>query len=148
MTRMIVLSLTLGLLATFTLPTLTQETIPPKAKFKAKTIQWLAPVSDLLIISEAKERYALHLHLPVPAIEKEGTGNERQLLLFPYVYEAVLQQRFITMLSHKIAFGTNRYDEGRNQGEKKEDRPKRGVFVATQKFIILMRLHQNDKKSG
>ena len=125
MTQRIVLLL--GFLVIFTSPVLVQEKekTPAPAKFKAKTIQWTTHNEGLAIESEAGEKYILHLGLPYPAMEKMSAGNERRLLLFPYAYEAVLQQRFIAMLLHKIAFSTNKYDRGQDQGEKKEDRPKR-----------------------
>ena len=125
MTQRIVLLL--GFLVIFTSPVLVQEKekTPAPAKFKAKTIQWTTHNGGLAIESEAGEKYILHLGLPFPAMEKMSAGNERRLLLFPYAYEAVLQQRFIAMLLHKIAFSTNKYDRGQDQGEKKEDRPKR-----------------------
>jgi hypothetical protein len=111
----------------FTSPILVQEKekTPAPAKFKVKTLQWTARNAELAIESEAGEKYISHLGLlpyPGPAMEKIGAGNERRLLLFPYDYEAVLQQRFISMLSHEIAFSTNKYDGSQGQ---KEDRPKR-----------------------
>ena len=114
----------------FTSPILVQEKekTPAPAKFKVKTLQWTARNAELAIESEAGEKYISHLGLlpyPGPAMEKIGAGNERRLLLFPFDYEAVLQQRFIAMLSHEIAFSSNKYDRGRDQDEKKEDRPKR-----------------------
>ncbi len=121
------IALLLGSLFIFTSPILVQEKekTPAPAKFKVKTIQWTTHNVGLAIESEAGEKYILHLGLPFPAMEKMSAGNERRLLLFPYDYEAVLQQRFIAMLSHVIAFSTNKYDRSWDQGEKKEDRPKR-----------------------
>ncbi len=121
------IALLLGFLLILTSPVLVQEKekTPAPAKFKAKTIQWTNYDGGLAIESEAEEKYILHLCLPFPAMEKMSAGNERRLLLFPYAYEAVLQQRFIAMLLHKIAFSTNKYDRNQDQGEKKEDRPKR-----------------------
>ncbi len=123
------IALLLGFLLILTLPALVQEKekTPVPAKFKVKTLQWITRTAELAIESEAGEKYILHLSLlfPGPAMERVGTGNERRLLLFPFDYEAVLQQRFIAMLLHKIAFSTNKYDRSQDQGEKKEDRPKR-----------------------
>ena len=119
--------LLLGFLIIFTSPILVQEKekTPAPAKFKIKTLQWTARNTELAIESEAGEKYISHLGLlsyPGPAMEKIGAENERRLLLFPFDYEAVLQQRFIAMLSHQIAFSTNKYDGSQGQ---KEDRPKR-----------------------
>ena len=118
------IALLLGFLLILTSPVLVQEKekTPVPAKFKAKTIQWTTRSIELAIESEAGEKYISHLGLlyPGPAMEKMDMGK-RRLLLFPYDYEAVLQQRFIAMLSHVIAFSTNKYDRGQDQ---KEDRPK------------------------
>ncbi len=121
------IALLLGFLLILTSPVLVQEKekTPAPAKFKTKTIQWTTRSGRLAIESGAGEKYISHLGLPFPAMEKMSAGNERRLLLFPYAYEAVLQQRFIAMLSYEIAFSTNKYDRSRDQGEKKEDRPKR-----------------------
>ncbi len=118
------IALLLGSLLIFISPVLVQEKekTPAPAKFKAKTIQWTTHNGGLAIESEAGEKYISHLGLPFPAMEKMSAGNERRLLLFSYAYEAVLQQRFIAMLSHEIAFSTNKYDGSQGQ---KEDRPKR-----------------------
>lgn len=126
MARMIVLLL--GSLFIFASPTLIPEKMPATAKFKAKFIQWVAREGGLTIISETGEHYYIHLGSLLPTMEKTNTSteNEHRLLLFPYAYEAVLQQRFIAMLSHQIAFSTNKYDRRQqDQGDKKEDRPKR-----------------------
>ncbi len=122
--RLVLLIGSLIILATPLLAQEREEKTPARAKFKVKTLQWTARNGELAIGSETGEKYISHLGLlfPGPAMEKVGNGNERRLLLFPFDYEAVLQQRFIAMLAHEIAFSTNKYD--RDQGQK-EDRPKR-----------------------
>jgi hypothetical protein len=102
-----------------------QEEAPAQSKFSIKTVQLLAKDSDIVIVTEAKEKYILHLHPPFPAVEKESKERERRLLLFSSAYEAVLQQRFLELLISKIVFSTSAYDKRQNQENKDGSRPKR-----------------------
>lgn len=123
MTRRIVLLL--GLLVAFALPTPAQEMTPAQAKFRAKTIQLFAKNELLVVVSEAGEKYTTYLHVLLPTMKKGDEKDGYQLLPFGNAYEVVLLRRVIALFSHKVTFSTNRYDEGQNQGEKKEAGPKR-----------------------
>jgi len=91
-----------------------------------KTIQWHPRPGDLAIFSEEEERYVLHLHPPLPAMEKNVKEGRSQLLAFPYPYEAVLQWRLMNLFVQQIVLITEGYD----RSQEKELRPKRlDLFV-------------------